>query len=190
MAAALSITTYATTTEYVFSAKRCTEKQASGTYKFGKASLCDDSCTGTDDDEVGCSWSYPSDDPLGKKSDDAACRCNPEKYRWGTHVKDAAKKCNGECSEGVDCKNSWPYYAYKAPKGVRQNRCYEPPHYNGNVYVSNSNQHPVDNPDGIWVADTAEISYLGGSYWNRRIDTYFNPANGTRDVLMTSTPVH
>jgi hypothetical protein len=28
-----------------------------------------------------------------KKSDDAACRCNPEKYKWGTHVKNP-KKCN------------------------------------------------------------------------------------------------
>ena len=87
-------------------------------------------------------------------------------------MKDAAKKCNNECSEGVDCKNSWPYYAYKAPKEVRQNRCYEPPHYNGNVYV----ETPVDPP----VATNPEP--VEAIPEDRRI-----PLDAS-NVLMTSNP--
>ena len=130
LATALSYTTSATSTEYKFSTQRCTEKQAAGGFKFGQASLCDASCEGTDDPEVGCSWSYPIDDPLNKKSDDAACRCNPEKYKWGTHVKNP-KKCNNQCNlfddDSVQCMNGWPFYLFKPTKDQRANMCRGPP---------------------------------------------------------------
>ena len=140
VAAALSYTASASNTEYWFSTKRCSAKQADDP-PFGQTTKCDDSCTGTDDDYVGCSWSYPIGDPLGKRSDDAACRCNPNRYRWGNHIKNP-KKCNNECADGVNCQNSWPFYMFKAPKEHRINRCKDPD--NGDLY----NVVPGDGGDG------------------------------------------
>ena len=149
--------------EYRFDSRRCTAAQA---IRRDHESLCDDSCTGTDNPRVGCSWSWPVDEPLGNKSDQAACRCNPSELRWGSHVKDP-KKCNNQCAEGVRCMNSWPFYIFKPTKADRQNRCRGPlieggdEHYSGDnigddsddIPTDTGNQNPVDNPDGLWVAD-------------------------------------
>ena len=110
--------------EYWFSTIRCTDKQANYP-NFGQPSLCDASCEGTDDPKVGCSWSYPLGDPLTRRSDDAACRCNQRPYRYATHVK-PPHKCNSGagCADGEQCLNSWDFYLTDAR--YRVNRCKGP----------------------------------------------------------------
>ena len=163
--------------EYRFDSRRCTAAQA---IRRDHESLCDPSCTGTDDPRVGCSWSWPIDEPLGNKSDQAACRCNPSELRWGSHVKDP-KKCDNQCAEGVDCMNSWPFYIFKPIKAERKNRCRGPLIEGGNPeFAGDSGDDSDDIPTDPPAATNPEP--VEAIPEDRRI-----PLDAS-NVLMTSDP--
>ena len=60
---------------------------------------CGDNC------DTGCFWSWPTTDGDGCMSQDAACRCKPEKADDFTYVKLCENECDSSCA---NCAFSWP----------------------------------------------------------------------------------
>jgi len=103
--------------ELFFTRKRCGAKFLE---KKPMYDLCGDACSADPRDENGtCTFSWPKTDHyMRKNSPDAACRCNPHKYRYGKCEKPLFF-CGG-CPDLGDgegtCHWTWPFYGHKFGK--------------------------------------------------------------------------
>lgn len=90
---------------------RCIPKYTFGTHECsGNNGKCEDWCTRRPEGPNACRWSWPTADPDGNKSSDAACRCDLslQEFTYKSEAPTNYGQCDGCTGDKPVCRFSFP----------------------------------------------------------------------------------